>query len=57
MELSIALIMRRYEKSNSEKPKLFSTNMYLLAASLLPFIQDELQKLIEENNQRRKTKI
>jgi hypothetical protein len=44
-----------YEESPNGIPKLFSTNMYLLAESLLPFIHDELQRLIKENSQRIKS--
>jgi hypothetical protein len=40
-----------YEEDASGIPKLFSTNMFLLAEFLLPFIQQELQKLMAKTRQ------
>jgi hypothetical protein len=39
-----------YQEDKNGIPVLFSTNMFLLAESLLPFIHDELKKLIDKNN-------
>ncbi|KAA6339608.1 hypothetical protein EZS27_012458 [termite gut metagenome] len=41
-----------YQEDKNGIPLLFSTNMYLLAESLLPHIKDELSKLITENKDR-----
>jgi hypothetical protein len=42
-----------YSEDMNGIPKLFSTNMFLLAEALLPFIQDELDILIAENTRKR----
>jgi hypothetical protein len=40
---------KNYKEDKDGIPMLFSTNMYLLAENLLPLIEPELTKLIEEN--------
>jgi hypothetical protein len=42
-----------YTEDTNGIPELFSTNMFLLAEALLPFIQDELDILIAENTRKR----
>lgn len=42
-----------YEEDKNDVPKLFSTNMFLLAEEILPLIDSELKKLIAENEQKR----
>jgi hypothetical protein len=44
IETAIANSKTNYEEDNNGIPKLFSTNMFLLAEQLLPFIKDELNK-------------
>jgi len=41
-----------FEEDKNGIPKLFSTNMFLLAEDILPLIQSELKKLILEKEQR-----
>ena len=41
-----------YEEDTNRKPKLFSSNMFLLAEEILPFIDNELMKRIEENERK-----
>jgi hypothetical protein len=43
-----------YEEDENGIPKLFSTNMFLLAEELLPLIDSELKKLTLENEQKRR---
>jgi hypothetical protein len=38
-----------YEEDAYSIPKLFSTNMFVLAEKILPLIDSELKKLFEEN--------
>lgn len=42
-----------YEVDEREIPKLFSTNMYLLAESILPFVKEELELIMEERESNR----
>ena len=42
-----------YEEDENGIPKLFSTNMFVLAEEILPLIDKELRKLITENEQRK----
>jgi hypothetical protein len=41
-----------YEQDSNGIPKLFSTNMFMLSKILLPFIDTEIMKMIDENLQR-----
>ena len=43
-----------YEEDTHGIPKLFSTNMYMLAESILPLISSELEKMRIENEEREK---
>ena len=43
-----------YEEDANHIPKLFSTNMFLLADEILPLIDIELMKRIEENKQKKR---
>jgi hypothetical protein len=49
---NIKTARKHYEEDENGIPVLFSTNMFLLAESLLPCINDELEKLIEEKRQK-----
>jgi hypothetical protein len=45
-----------YAEDENGIPKLFSTNMFVLAERILPLIDSELKKLIAENEQRKSKK-
>ncbi|MDR0336953.1 MAG: RloB family protein [Planctomycetaceae bacterium] len=49
IEAAIANSHANYNEDNNGIPKLFSTNMFQLAKQLLPFIKDELSKMIADN--------
>jgi hypothetical protein len=49
IETAIANAKTKYEYDTNGIPKLFSTNMFLLAEQILPFIKIELNKLRAEN--------
>jgi hypothetical protein len=54
IEKNIKNAKSNYTEDENGIPELFSTNMFLLAESLLPYLRNDLQKLIEETS--RKTK-
>ncbi|MDR2652496.1 MAG: RloB family protein [Prevotellaceae bacterium] len=54
IQINITNAKVNYTEDSNGIPTLFSTNMFILAESLLPFIQDELQKMIEENKKKMK---
>ncbi|MDR1484378.1 MAG: RloB family protein [Planctomycetaceae bacterium] len=49
IETAISNSSANYEEDDNGIPTLFSTNMFRLAEQLLPFIKDELNKMIAEN--------
>ncbi|MDR2641936.1 MAG: RloB family protein [Planctomycetaceae bacterium] len=49
IEAAISNSSINYKEDNNGIPKRFSTNMFRLAEQLLPFIKDELNKMIAEN--------
>ncbi|MDR1974108.1 MAG: RloB family protein [Bacteroidales bacterium] len=50
--VNIANAKSNYQKDENRLPKLFSTNMFLLAEQILPFIGAEIEKIADENAQR-----
>jgi hypothetical protein len=57
IEAAISNSIINYKKDNDGIPKRFSTNMFQLAEQLLPFIKDELDKMIAEKVKQEKSKF
>jgi len=53
IEQNIKNAKAHYEEDENKIPKLFSTNMFLLAEEILPLIDRELKRLIAENEQKK----
>ena len=56
IEQNIKNAKNHYEEDENGVPKLFSTNMFVLAEKILPLIDSELKKLIAENEQKKSKK-
>jgi hypothetical protein len=53
IEQNIEFAKVNYEEDENGIPKLFSTNMFVLAESFLPLVKDEMAVIIAENEQKK----
>ena len=54
IDTNIENAKNNYKEDEKGIPMLFSTNMYLLAADLIPLIEPELSNMIQEQKEREK---